>query len=167
LKSIIDGHNKIQSNQNPDEFMSCNCRNKSKCPLQGSCRQSSLVYQATVEPTDGTDIKTEKYVGLTDTEFKLRLANHKQSFNKHNLRNATELSKYVWSLKDKKVAYEIKWKVLGKARAYSNKTKKCNLCTLEKYFILCQPQEATLNQKCGLVSSCRHSGKFLLGNHPT
>ena len=46
---------------------------------------------------DGTNkTNNENYVGLTDTEFKLRYANHKQSFTKRTLQNATELSKYIW-----------------------------------------------------------------------
>ena len=118
--------------------------------------------------TDGTtkDV-TETYVGLTDTEFKQRLANHKQSFSKNTLKNATELSKYVWTLKDKSTDYRINWRILDKARSYSNRTKRCNLCILEKYYIVCHPDKATLNQKCGLINSCRHFSKFLLANHPT
>ncbi len=115
----------------------------------------------------GTRETREYYVGLTDNQFKIRLANHKQSFGKSNLKNSTELSKYVWSLKSRNIEHSITWKVIGRATAYNNKTKKCNLCTLEKYFIICHPDKATLNQKCGIVTNCRHASKFILANHPT
>ena len=60
-----------------------------------------IVYQAEVKKENDIIMQsTEYYVGLTDTEFKLRLANHKHSFNKQS-ENAAELSKHVWSIKDK------------------------------------------------------------------
>ena len=30
------------------------------------------------------------------------------------------------------------------------------ICNLEKYFIICENHEASLNQKCGVMNSCRH-----------
>ena len=164
IKSIIDNHNNAKLKNDTIQVNSCNCREKTKCPLNGACKQSKIVYQAKVQAEDAT---IEYYIGLTDTDFKARLANHKQSFNKNNLKNSTELSKYVWSLKDRNINYNITWKVLGKTSSYNNRSNKCNLCTLEKYFILCHPDKATLNQKSGLINSCRHSNKFLLANHPT
>ena len=80
--------------------------------MNGRCREKGVVYRATVE----TDNSKETYVGLTDTEFKARLANHKQSFTKEKLKNTTELSKHVWSLKDSNVEYTIKWEIVGKAK---------------------------------------------------
>ena len=169
VKSIIDGHNKSNLNKQPEQpkqNKTCNCRDKTKCPLNGTCKQSSIVYQAEVTTGNNTTIQSkEYYVGLTDTDFKIRLANHKQSFNKHDMKNATELSKHIWSLKKRNVNYNITWKILGRATPYNNRTKKCNLCILEKYYILCHPDKSTLNQRCGLVSSCRHINKFLLANH--
>ena len=41
---------------------------------------------------------------------------------------------------------------------------KCNLCLWEKYYIICRPNMATLNNRNELVSSCRHAKKFLLNN---
>ncbi len=125
------------------------------------------MYQATVTtPEENNENKnnSESYVGLTDPEFKLRYANHKQSFNIPKLRNATELSKYIWSLKEKNKNYNITWRILGKTTSYSNKTKQCNLCILEKYYIICHQDKATLNKKSELVSHCRHANKFLLKN---
>ena len=36
------------------------------------------------------------------------------------------------------------------------------LCLWEKYYIICRPNMATLNNRNELVSSCRHAKKFLL-----
>ena len=38
----------------------------------------------------------------------------------------------------------------------------CNLCLREKYVIICQPSQCTLNKLNELVSSCRHRNKALL-----
>ena len=109
---------------------------------------------------------TEYYVGLTDTEFKERYRNHKKSFTLARYKHETDLGNYIWSLKKKKnIRYSITWKILGRAPAYNNVTKMCKLCTLEKYFIICKPTMATLNQKCGILSSCQHARKFSLASH--
>ena len=121
-------------------------------------------------PNGTIKTKNETYVGLTDTDFKSRYANHKQSFTNRTLQNATEVSKYIWKLKENNTAvldYKITWKTQGKAQSYSNRTKKCNLCLLEKFFIICHPDKATLNKKSELISHCRHMSKFLLSNTPT
>ena len=62
------------------------------------------------------------YLGLTDTDFKSRFANHKQSFRNEAHSNQTELTKHVWQLKKAKVDYTIRWKILD--RAQSNATKR-------------------------------------------
>ena len=86
------------------------------------------------------------------------------AFRNERYRNATELSKHVWNLKDQNIQYNIKWRKIKQARSYSNVTKKCNLCLWEKYFILCKPEMSSLNNRNELVSCCRHSRKFLLRN---
>ena len=138
----------------------CHCCNKNDCPLKGECLQNEIVYQTTVASKE----KTETYVGLTATEFKARWRNHQMSFKHENRRNDTELSKYLWKLKEKKVEFTISWKIPPKVRAFTNLTKRCNLCITEKLFIICYPQTATLqtlNKRNQLVSSCRHRRKFL------
>ena len=61
----------------------CNCRKNTKCPMDGKCLESGIVYQATVT-REGMG-KTETYVGLTATTFKQRYANHKH--HKHTFTN--------------------------------------------------------------------------------
>ena len=74
----------------------------------------------------------------------------------------TELSKYLWELKMKNEEFKVSWKILAKARAYSNLSKRCNLCIEEKYFIITNPQMATLNKRNELVSTCRHRRNYIL-----
>ena len=165
IKQIIDGHNKTILRQNtPSEEKITpkprNCRKANNCPLKGKCLVKDVVYQATITTVEGT----ETYVGLTATEFKRRWRNHQMSFRHDSKRNDTELSKHLWQLKDQKKDFQISWKILAKAKSYSNLTKRCNLCNSEKYYILHKPNMATLNKRNELVSTCRH--KFLLKVSP-
>ena len=133
---------------------------KADCPLEGECLTKSIIYQAKV--TAGNN--TESYVGLTEGDFKTRYRNHKTSFNNASKRNSTELSKHIWSLKDHNTNFTIKWSILNKGTAYSNSSKRCNLCVSEKFFIIFKPELSTLNKRNEIVSTCRHSRKFVLGN---
>ena len=110
------------------------------------------------------NLKRDIHIGLCDTTFKLRYRNHVCSFKNERYKHATELSKYIWSLKDKSIPYNIKWRKVKQARSYSNISKRCNLCLWEKYFIIYKPDMLTLNNRSELVSNCRHSKKFLLKN---
>jgi len=84
------------------------------------------------------------------------------SFKHEARRNDTELSKYLWELKEKKKKFTVSWNILAKARAYSDQSKRCNLCLHEKFFIISHPQMATLNKRNELVLSCRHRRKYIL-----
>lgn len=162
FKNILDGHNKFISGWRGEDInnnKNCNCRNKAECPLEGNCQVSSVVYQAKVT----TNNSVETYVGLTENTFKTRYNNHKTSFNNANKKLATELSKYLWKLKDSNSDFDLKWSVLKQAKAYDAKSKRCDLCISEKYFIICKPELSSLNKRNELVSACRHSRKFLLG----
>ena len=161
VKTIISSHNKAQISKpvaQSEEVAGCNCRKKDSCPLEGNCKIQNIVYQAEVT----TPQSKETYVGLCDTTFKERFNNHKCSFRNERYKNSTELSKYVWNLKQRKIDYQIKWRKVKQARSYSNVNKKCNLCLWEKYFIICKPEMSTLNRRNELSSICRHSKKFLL-----
>ena len=78
------------------------------------------------------------------------------SFRNERYKNVTELSKHIWSLKERKINYQIKWRKVKQAKSYSNVNKKCNLCLWEKYFIICQPEMSTLNRRNEMTSTCRH-----------
>ena len=111
----------------------------------------------------------ETYIGLCDTTcFKLRYRNHVCSFKNEQYRHVTELSKYIWNLKDKNIKYDIKWRKVKHARPYTNVyNKRCNLCLCKKYFIICKSNMAALNKRSELMAFCRHSKKFLLSTSIT
>ena len=164
VTQIISGHNKTilrKAAQTPQDqaTKTCNCRKKDECPLKGTCLSEGVIYQATVTSLNN---RTETYVGLTATNFKARWRNHQTSFNNGKSKNSTELSKYIWALKSKNERYTIGWKILERAKPYTNLTGKCQLCTAEKHFIITKPELATLNKRNELVSACRHRRKFIL-----
>ena len=168
IKNTISAHNAhVLNKSTPEEDnpRTCNCRNANQCPLGGECLLKSIVYQATVVTTN-TGL-TNTYVGLTESAFKTRYANHKASFTHRNKKNSTELSKYIWQLKDSGSDFSITWKVLKRTKSYSNSTNSCSLCNWEKYFIITKPTLATLNKRNELVSACRHRAKYSLKNFIT
>ena len=73
----------------------CSCRSTVNCPLSGKCLSKNIVYQAIVTTrVNGID-KEFKYVGLTSTSFKDRLANHKADAMHIGKRKNTSLSEFV------------------------------------------------------------------------
>ena len=138
VRNIID-------NQREKSTKSCNCRKPAECPINGNCLQKSVIYQATV--TNKSDGSKETYIGLTKNEFKKRFNGHKSTFKNVSKRYSTELSKHLWNLKDKNIDFEINWTILRKSKPYNNKSRKCNLCLLEKYYIICKPEIGTLNKR--------------------
>ena len=171
-KQIIDNHNKRilnppihtdESANNATSSKTCNCRQKNTCPLNGNCLQSSVIYQAIVKRKDNNTFET--YIGLTENDFKTRYRNHTASFRHAKHRNSTELSKHIWSLKDKGIDHFITWRIISSSSTYNSSSKRCNLCLKEKFFIICRPDLSSLNKRNELVSSCRHRNKALLRNN--
>lgn len=162
IKNTIDSNNRKIINKEATEkdtnTKTCNCKQKNQCPLNGSCLKNNLIYQATV--TTGTD--TQTYIGLTANIFKTRYNAHMSSFRNNKQKHATELSKFIWHLKDSNKIFNISWKILKHATSYKNTTKRCNLCLTEKFYILTKPQLASLNRRSELMGTCRHARKFLL-----
>ena len=163
MKQTISNHNKSMTRrekpQDPVQT-NCNCRNTNLCPLDQNCLTSGIVYQATVTRQDNQ--KEETYVGLTDNTFKTRYNGHTNSFRNNSKRNATTLSNYIWTLKENRTPFSLKWKIIAKCQAYSTSSKMCNLCLREKYIIICKPQMASLNHRNELASECRHKKRHLL-----
>ena len=167
LKTIISSHNKKISNSRPEPSRTCNCRNKSMCPLDGKCLSEKIVYQAEVKLTNVTPEPPSKiYFGIAETEFKTRYNNHTKSFRNRIYEKDTELSKYVWSLKDQNKTFDIKWSIFKKSSGYNPATKSCNLCLLEK-LVICnfKDKDRLINKRLDLVSKCRHENKFIIANY--
>ncbi len=168
VKQAIDGRNKtILNNQTTAKRneKQCNCRKPQDCPVNGRCLNESVIYQATVKTDNGEPEQT--YVGLTANSFKTRYANHKASFKNEKKKSNTELSKYIWKLKENNIEYRITWRILKRARAYNPESDRCNLYLWEKFFIIYKPQLSTLNKRNEFVTACRHSSKFILRNFIT
>ena len=155
MKKSISRHNyQVQRSEEEPNQPGCNCSGRmGPCPLDGNCQVSSVVYQATVVDSDNT---TNTYTGLTSNTFKKRFYKHRTSFEKENYENPTTLSTHVWDLKSKNKDFDIKWSVIDRAKDYNPATKKCRLCLKEKFYIIFQPDGATLNLRSELFSSCRH-----------
>ena len=75
----------------------CNCNQPESCPLDGDCNAENIVYKATVEATNKP---TMVYYGLSEPVFKFRHSNHNTSIRHERYRNATELSKNIWKLRE-------------------------------------------------------------------
>ena len=168
MRNIIEAHNKklLNNNQgskdNDTPKQMCNCRDKSNCPMEGKCLEKNIIYQATVTRTDNNN--NETYIGLCSTTFKQRYANHKTSIEHKHKRHSTELSNYIWKLKEQNIPYVLKWKILRHSKPYSNISKTCQLCLNEKFFIIYKPSMCSLNNRNELATSCRHRKSYLLNN---
>ena len=75
------------------------------------------------------------YYGLTETPFKDQLADHTRDFKHKTYSKSTELSSYIWNLKDRGSNPMVKWPIVE--QIYSNtKVNYCKLCLLEKLILL-------------------------------
>ena len=69
FEKIYKCHHKnvLDQSKNNEETVTCNCRDKSKCPLQEKCLTPSMIYKADVKTSHG---KIYHYIGLTEPAFK-------------------------------------------------------------------------------------------------
>ena len=77
----------------------------------------------------------KRYFGLGATTFKERFENHKKGFNHKQHNKNTELAKYIWSLKDAKIPYSIKWSIVEKVYR-KTKIDRCPLCLIGKLHLI-------------------------------
>ena len=130
--------------------------------MEGKCLTPSLIYQA--EVTNDTDDDCKIYYGVCETTFKERYRNHVKDINHRKYVKSTELSKYVWSLKDEGKNPTIRWRIIKTIRSKS-KSNYCKLCLSEKLIIINSLDNPdVLNTKSELISKCRHNNKFMIKN---
>ena len=160
MKKIIAAQNSkvIRESESPSTEKTCNCPKTKTCPFEGKCLFENVIYQATVK----SENSKETYIGLTSNTFKSRLGNHKKSMKSEKYRHDTTLSLHIWDLKDKGKNFDIEWKLIGRAQTFSPISGICNLCTLEKYHIIFNSSQATLNKREEFTNFCRHKTKLLL-----
>ena len=128
--------------------------------MPGMCDIDNVVYKCTVTRADNGQVET--YTGGAKN-FKVRHRGHKTSLT-HRGGKQTTLSSYVWSLRDQGVQFDMNWSVIDRGPAFNPLSYVCRLCTLEKYHILFNRQEATLNQRSEFFSKCWHKEPQLLAN---
>ena len=140
----------------------CNCRIREGCPLQNQCLTPNIIYRADVHCEVKKDHKF--YFGVAQTPFKERFRNHNRDFNHEHYIKSTELSKYIWSLKDAGTPYTINWSIVAKVKG-STKINYCPLCLTEKYHLIEYFNDIRLlNKKSEFINACRHQSKLLLKN---
>ena len=132
ISSIILGHNKNWLNLNVTQY-DCNCRTREDCPLQNQCLTPSIIYRADVHCEANKDHKF--YFGVAQTPFKEMFRNHNRDFNHEQYIKSTELSKYIWSLKDAGTPYTINWSIVAQVKG-STKVNYSPLCHTEKYILM-------------------------------
>ena len=159
MQQIIKSHNRnITKKENQaQEARKCNCRVKSSCPLGGNCLTNDVIYRADVNSNKGT----ASYIGLASGNFKTRYNNHTKSFRHKRYEKETELSKYIWGLKNKNIDHQISWSIVRVSNTHKRDSGQCNLCIEEKLQIIrfrADTSLSLLNKRTELVSKCRHGG---------
>ena len=141
MTNLIKQQNaRVLKNQEHTEKSSCNCRVRDNCPLDGKCLHECILYQANVI----TNNECKKYLRAAEGEFKLRYNNHTMSF-RH--KNYTQLSKYLWKLKEEDVDCNLYWSIKACAPPYKYGTRKCNLCLTEKIIIVRSDSKKLFNKR--------------------
>ena len=127
----------------------CNCRNKNNCPLNGDYQENFLVYNATIT----TENDSHVYYGLCKDEFKVRYNKYTKSFSGRKYENETELSKYVWMLKDSNKDNKVVWCIIPRGHPYKSGSGRCALFLTEKSAITKANPGGLLNNRTELMSS--------------
>ena len=77
MSSIITKQNKKSLNKKVEtKERKFNCRDKTKCPIEGKCLTKCIVYKASVSSLN----EAKQYLVTAKDEFKTRYNNHKTSF---------------------------------------------------------------------------------------
>ena len=99
---------------------------------------------------------------LAKKKFKERYNNHTATFRNKSKEKNTELSKYIWELKNCNLNYDLKWSIACKAHPYTGGTRKYDLCSTGKLSIMKADPESLLSTRDEFVSKFRHMNKFTL-----
>ena len=168
MGTIISKHNKktlSNNNTNDNNDKLCNCRSQQNCPLNNKCLTTNLIYNAQITSMTATQPTTKNYIGLTEGTFKQRYTQHKSTITHRKLSNSTELSKYIWQLKDSNTNFTTKWSIIARACPYNSSSKRCDLCLAEKLHIIKRSNNNLLNKRSELVSKCQNENNFFLRNN--
>ena len=159
---IINGHNKRILGE-AETVPPCKCT-LYDCEVEGQCEQRGVIYQCEVsENVENQGGTAETYVGLTENSFKDRLTKHRTSFRNQGY-HKNSLSNHIWDLKRRNINFELRWRIIAKAKPYSPCSKICSLCIKEIYYIMYEKNMASLNHRSEFFGFCLHKSKYLLKN---
>ena len=122
----------------------------------------SVIYQAQI--TNNTNDEHKKYLGAAETLLKERYSNHIGDFKPKRYMKCTQLSRYIWSLKNEGITPIVKRRTV---QINNNKFSPdyCKLCLTEKIFIIKSLKDCNfLNKRLEFVSKWRYQNKLLLYN---
>ena len=160
MSSVISSKNKQLLKGDQNQPPPCECKN-GHCPIDGKCKARGIIYQAVIQTQNN---ETHSYVGLSEKSFLERYTQHISSFQVHDKRNSTSLSKKVKELQRKHILFDITWKILEISTPYRAGCQECCLCVTEIYHILFSPAFSTLNSRSEFTNKCRHQNKFKLSS---
>ena len=118
------------------------------------------MYNALVDRLDTN--KTKHYYGTCEKNFKERYNNHTASFRNKNKEKSTELSKYIWELKDNNIQHNLKWRIASKAHPCMRKWKVRFMLNGKINHHKSRSLNTSKHTRYELVSKCRHMNKFTL-----
>ena len=112
ILSIISWHNK---NIEPCCYsIWLQLSNREICSRQKKCLARNIIYRADVRFKVNNDYKF--YLGVAQTYFKERLQNYNRDFSHRQYIKSTDLSKWIWPLKDAGTPYNIKCPMIPKVQ---------------------------------------------------
>ena len=84
MEKLVEKHNNNNLSRKDDTNKQiCNCRANNTFLLDSKWLSSNIVYS--VEVLIGSNKQGDKYFGICETEFKVKLGNHKNSLKKTTL----------------------------------------------------------------------------------
>ena len=165
MGKLVKKHNNNLLRKNNTNKRTCNGRANNTCPLNDKCLSSNIAYSA--EVLIDNNRQGDKYFGISETEFKTWLDNHKNSFKNRQKEKDTELSKHISNVKYKNITnYSIKWPIVKQTSGYNSVTNSCNLYLSEK-LVICnfRDKNRLINKRMDLVSKYINKNKFILSNY--
>ena len=130
--------------------------------MDGKCLTPNVIYRADV--SNNVNNKTKFYIGICETSFKARYSNHVKSIKHNKYSKETELSKYIWELKERDIIPQIRWSIVKRIKNKVS-SKSCQLCLSEKFYIIDNLNDnRMLNKRTEFISKCRHLNKLMLAS---
>ena len=102
--------------------------------MNGNCPVQNVVYKCTVSATP--NFAKRVYPGVAEGDWNQRFYNHKKLIKSKSYSNDTNLSSYLWDLREKHDVFPtLTWSAVKSVHGYSNISKRCLLCLNEKVLI--------------------------------